>query len=221
VSVARRVIAVVDYHAGNLASVAKALTAVGADVRVAGGPGDLAGAAGIVVPGVGHFGATAALGAWHEHVRGAIARGVPLLGICLGLQWLYEGSDEAPGVAGLGIFAGTAEHLARPVADAMSAGDTGDAPRVKVPHVGWNTLAIVRPSWLLDGIEDGATAYFTHSFALPPGDTMVASTTHGTTFTSAAERGGVAGVQFHPEKSGRVGLTILANFLRRAEEIRC
>lgn len=216
---ARVPIALVDYRAGNLASVVKALAQVGADVRVASVPEELRGAAAVVVPGVGHFGATTALdAAWHDRIREAIAREVPLLGICLGLQWLYEGSDEAPGVAGLGVFAGTSVHLASLSGTAPAATPGG---RFKVPHVGWNTLDLVRPSWLLDGVAAGSTAYFTHSYAVPAGESTVATTAHGTSFTAAAERGIVAGVQFHPEKSGRVGLTILSNFVGRAGAARC
>lgn len=202
-------LALADYRAGNLASVARALTTVGAHVRLARTAADLHGAAGIVVPGVGHFGATMALDdVWRDALREALTRGVPLLGICLGLQWLCEGSEEASGVPGLGVFPGVAAHMGR---DDESAGRS-----IKVPHVGWNTLDIVAASWLLAGVETGATAYFTHSYAVPPGPATVATSTHGRRFTAAAESGHVAAVQFHPEKSGRVGLTILENFVRRA-----
>jgi glutamine amidotransferase len=132
-------------------------------------------------------------------VREAIGRGVPLLGICLGLQWLFDGSEEAPGIPGLGLMTGRCFRL------------TG---AVKVPHVGWNTLDRTgRPSRLLDGVPASASAYFTHSFAAPVGDDAVATTTHGTPFASVVERGRTFGVQFHPEKSGTTGLRILANFL--------
>jgi len=195
------VIALIDYGAGNLTSVRKALAAVGAEVRVPRVPGDLAGADGVVVPGVGHFGATAVLDEdWRETVRAGVADGRPLLGICLGLQWLFEESAEAPDLQGLGLFKGRCTRL------------SGD---VKVPHVGWNTLEREGGSWLLEGVAPGAHAYFTHTYAAPITGETVATTLHGVTFASAVERDMVAGVQFHPEKSGEVGLRILRNFIAR------
>jgi glutamine amidotransferase len=195
------VIALIDYGAGNLASVRKALTAVGAEVCVPRAPADLAGAGGIVVPGVGHFGATAALGPdWREALRASVAGGRPLLGICLGLQWLFEASAEAPELAGLGLFRGRSVRL------------SGD---VKVPHVGWNTLEPRPGSWLLDGVAPGAHVYFTHTYAAPVTGETIATTLHGVTFASAVERDSVAGVQFHPEKSGDEGLRVLRNFIAR------
>ena len=200
---AEMTIALIDYGAGNLTSVIKGLSAVGADVRTVDVVSGLTGADAIVIPGVGHFNATASLdGAWRGAVREAIDRDVPLLGICLGLQWLFEGSEEAPDVPGIGLMAGRCFRL------------TGD---VKVPHVGWNTLATEgRPSRLLAGIAPEASAYFTHSYAAPVGPETVATTTHGVPFASAVERGRVFGVQFHPEKSGNTGLRILENFVRIA-----
>lgn len=195
-------IALVDYGAGNLTSVVKALAHVGARVEVVRQPEPLARARAIVVPGVGHFGATAALDArWKQAVRDAVAGGRPLLGICLGMQWLYDSSAEAPGVDGLGAIHGRSERLP----------DAG----VKVPHVGWNALRIVGTSWILDGVQDGDQVYFTHSFAPPITGETVATTEHGAAFTSVVEQGHVAGVQFHPEKSSDVGLTILHNFVQR------
>jgi len=194
-------IALIDYGAGNLASVRKALAAVGAEVRVPRTPGDVGGAAGVIVPGVGHFHATAVLDdGWREAVRASVAGGRPLLGICLGLQWLFDESDEAPGLAGLGLLAGRCARL------------SGD---VKVPHVGWNAIEPVGGSWLLDGVAPGEQAYFTHTYAAPVTGETVATTLHGVTFASAVEKGPVAGVQFHPEKSGDVGLRILRNFVAR------
>lgn len=194
-------IAVVDYGAGNLTSVIKAFTAVGADLRVISAVDDLNGARAIVVPGVGHFSATASLGPeWRTAVLAGLGRGVPLLGICLGLQWLFEGSAEAPDVPGLGLLAGQCFRI------------EGD---VKVPHVGWNSLTLeTRPSRLFDGIPTESSAYFTHSYAAPVVSDTMATTTHAVRFSSAIERGIVFGAQFHPEKSGRAGLTMLANFLR-------
>jgi len=201
------VIALVDYGAGNLTSVIKAFDASGAEVTLVTGPERLGDADAIVIPGVGHFGATASLdGAWHAGVRDAITRRVPLLGICLGLQWLFEGSDEAPDTPGLGLMAGRCFRL------------SGD---VKVPHVGWNTIDVTgRPSRLLAGVSAAASAYFTHSFAAPVGADAVATTSHGVRFASAVERDRTFGVQFHPEKSGVTGLRILANFLEVVREAR-
>ena len=196
-------IALIDYRAGNLTSVKKALATIGADVYVPERPGDLARARGLIVPGVGHFGATRVLGQpWIDAVLERIAAGRPLLGICLGMQWLFEGSDEAPAVPGIGLIAGRIARLAgRP------------EERLKVPHVGWNSLELRGGARLLDGLSSGAQVYFTHSFAAPVTPECVAATAHGGTFASVVERHNVFGVQFHPEKSGAAGLRILQNFL--------
>jgi imidazole glycerol-phosphate synthase subunit HisH len=202
------VIALVDYGAGNLTSVRKAFLAVGADVRLVREAANLGAPAAIVVPGVGHFGATASLGpAWREAVLGHVESGRPLLGICLGMQWLFETSEEAPGCQGLGLLPGACVHLGKGGAsyDAIS--------RIKVPHVGWNQLERTRFSAALQGVAPGAYAYFTHSYAAPVTGDCVATTCHGLTFASVVERGSVWGTQFHPEKSGDVGLTILKNFV--------
>ncbi len=202
-------IALIDYGAGNLTSVRKALTALDAEFTVPRSPVELASARGVIVPGVGHFGATAALeGAWRDAIAAEVARGTPLLGICLGMQWLFEGSDEAPAVRGLGVLAGRIVRLR---------GDGGR--RLKIPHVGWNALDFCGPrpaspgSRLLAGLESGAQVYFTHSYAAPITDACVAATTHAETFASVVERDNVFGVQFHPEKSSDAGLTMLRNFL--------
>jgi glutamine amidotransferase len=193
-------IALVDYGAGNLTSVIKGLKAVGATVRVVSRPGEVGDAAAIAIPGVGHFSATAALDdEWRGAVRGGIDAGKPLLGICLGMQWLFEGSDEAPDIPGLGLLPGRCFRL---------------PDVVKVPHVGWNTLERTRPaSRLLDPGRNEGMAYFTHSFAAPVVDATVARTTHGATFSAAVEQGRVFGTQFHPEKSGSTGLSVLSNFM--------
>ena len=195
-------IALIDYKAGNLTSVRKALAAINADVFTPDSPAQLAGAAAIIVPGVGHFGSTRALDhAWVEAIRAHVGAGRPLLGICLGMQWLYEGSDEAPDLPGLGLLAGSCHRLQI---------DAGTA--LKVPHVGWNSLAAPRRSRLLDGIESGSQVYFTHSFAAPVTPESVAICTHGAPFAAAVERDNVFGVQFHPEKSSTAGIRILRNF---------
>lgn len=196
-------LALIDYRAGNLTSVRKAFAAIGADVVVPSAPSELATVSGIVVPGVGHFNATAAIeAAWRDAIRARVGVGVPLLGICVGLQFLFDGSDEAPGLAGLGLFPGTCRVL-RPAG----------AERLKVPHVGWNTLARRGNSRILSGVGDNAFAYFTHSYAAPVVADTVAETVHGTAFTSVVERGRVFGAQFHPEKSSDVGLRLLSNFV--------
>ena len=200
-------IALVDYGAGNLTSVRKALAAIGASVWTPTVPGELGRAHGIIVPGVGHFDATRGLtDEWRTAVEAAVAGGAPLLGICVGLQWLFEGSDEAPGVSGLGVFSGRCAVLAasrRPQA----------ASPLKVPQVGWNSLAIPRDSKLMAGIAPGTQVYFTHSYAAPVIDDTAATCDYGGAFSAAVERDNVSAVQFHPEKSGEAGLRILTNWL--------
>lgn len=201
-------IALIDYRAGNLTSVRKALTAVGAAFYTPGSAAELAEATAVIVPGVGHFNATAALDAgWHTTLRGRVETGMPLLGICLGMQFLFDGSTEAPDVPGLGLLPGTCSVLNPPA-------PSGDQARCKVPHVGWNALEMGdRPSRILRGVAPGSQAYFTHSYVVPEGEATVAWTTHGVRFPSVVERGLVFGAQFHPEKSGEVGLQMLLNFL--------
>jgi glutamine amidotransferase len=200
-------IALIDYGAGNLTSVKKALAAIGADVFVPGSPGDLARARSVIVPGVGHFGATRALdGPWVDAIRTVVGEGRPLLGICLGMQWLFAGSEEAPDCPGLGLLEGRCYRLS---------GRNG-ATLLKVPHVGWNSLRIRRPAPIVAGVEHNAQVYFTHSYAAPVTEDTVATTEHGEAFAAIVQRGHVAGVQFHPEKSGDVGLQMLGNFARSA-----
>ena len=203
-------IALIDYHAGNLTSVKKALAAVGADVFVPERPADLEKAAGVIVPGVGHFGATRTLDrAWVDAIVARVEQQWPLLGICLGMQWLFETSDEAPDLHGLGVMSGRCVRLGRVSLKTDLA--------VKVPHVGWNTLALQRSSWIADGVPDEAQVYFTHSYVAPINGATVATTAHGDAFAAIVERGPVAGVQFHPEKSGEIGLQILRNFVARTQ----
>ena len=200
-------IALIDYGAGNLTSVRKALDALGADYTVPASPAALQDARGVIVPGVGNFAATAALqGGWRDAIRAQVDTGMPLLGICLGMQWLFEGSDEAPEVPGLGVIRGRITRL------------SGDAERrLKVPHVGWNALELAAAASgrarLLRGLTPGAQVYFTHSFGAPVTPECVAATTHAGTFASVVERDNIFGVQFHPEKSSDAGLRILRNFL--------
>jgi glutamine amidotransferase len=198
-------IALVDYGAGNLTSVRKAFTFLGAELDTPRNAADLASAVAMVVPGVGHFSATRSLTHdWHMAIRERLDAGVPLLGICVGMQWLFEGSTEAPGCPGLGVLPGRCTRL------------SGGPDRLKVPHVGWNTLDRPKRSALLANVPERASVYFTHSYAAPVTDATAAAAEYGERFAAAVEDGLVMGVQFHPEKSGTPGLRILSNFLERA-----
>ena len=213
-------IALIDYRAGNLTSVKKALATIGADVFVPDEPRDLAKARGIIVPGVGHFGATRALdGPWVEAILESVGEGRPLFGICLGMHWLFEGSEEAPGLAGLGVLAGRCYRLGTAGLNPDVADTTVRLPqpdRMKIPHVGWNSLSMIRTASIVDGVPDEAQVYFTHSYVAPITGDTVAITEHGEPFAAIVQRGYVSGVQFHPEKSGDVGLRILRNFVEIA-----
>jgi len=231
------VIALIDYKAGNLTSVKKALAAIGADVFVPDAPEDLARADGIIVPGVGHFGATRALDRpWIDAISACVRGGRPLFGICLGMQWLFEGSEEAQELPGLGLLSGRCYRLPTVRLKPDTTDENDDASGsvrlqadrdhgsvrlqpdrvIKVPHVGWNSLTIRREGGLLDGVPIGAQVYFTHSYVAPETVDTSASTDHGDTFAAVVQRGHIGGVQFHPEKSGDVGLRILRNFVELA-----
>ena len=204
-------VALIDYRAGNLTSVKKAFAAVGADLFVPTDPSDLREAEAIVVPGVGHFAATQALTSeWVDAIRVDVKAGRPLLGICLGMQWLFDGSEEAPEFPGLRVLPGQCYRL-----PAESNGTS-----VKIPHVGWNALDVRRGDSIVEGVAAGAQVYFTHSFVAPITPDTVAVTEHGQRFAAVVQRDRVAGVQFHPEKSGEGGLRILRNFLRLANQPR-
>jgi glutamine amidotransferase len=198
-------VTVIDYGAGNVTSVKRALRKLGADVATTNRPDQIRSATCLILPGVGHC--SALIGALDAHelrtpLLERIADGIPFLGICLGLQALYEGSDEAPGLAGLGFFDGRVSKLPQ---------------NVKLPHMGWNQLHSLRDSVLLRGISPQAYFYFAHSYAaLDSGPENTAVATHGRDFTAIVERNNLFGVQFHPEKSGAPGAQLLANFLRRA-----
>jgi glutamine amidotransferase len=200
-------IAVIDYKAGNLTSVVKALTYLDArEITVTQDPEVVRKAAKIVLPGVGHFQATQLLTdlGLTEAVRQSIAKGTWFLGVCVGLQWLFEGSTEAPGTAGLGHFAGQCERFPAHYEDA----------ELKSPHVGWNSIEAIREgSKLLRGIDDGGFVYYTHSWRAPLLQATAAVTHYGGAFTSVVEHDNVMGVQFHPEKSSAVGLHVLKNFI--------
>lgn len=204
-------VTVIDYKAGNLTSVLKALRHLGAEPEVT--DGDLAlveSAERVVLPGVGHFQATERLDTTGltPAIRAAIARGVPFLGICVGMQWLYAGSSEAPNQPGLGEFPEQCTRFPE--------------GHEKIPHVGWNSLEIRNGSRLLAGVEPGEHVYFTHSYKGPVTRDTAAVTQYIEPFAAAVERGNVMGVQFHPEKSGETGLKILGNFLAwQARESTC
>ena len=199
-------IAVIDYKAGNLTSVVKTLGYLGAETLVTQDQEVVRRAEKIVLPGVGHFRATSLLGRLGitEAVRESVARGAWFLGVCVGLQWLYAGSTEAPETAGLGHFAGECERF-----PAVFEGEA-----LKAPHVGWNSLEGIRgDSRLMRGISEGEFVYYTHSWRAPLSADTAASTPYGGAFTGAVERENVMGVQFHPEKSASVGLRVLRNFI--------
>lgn len=198
-------IALVDYGAGNLASVRKALRAIGAGFFTPASPVELAGAAGVIVPGVGHFASTAALDApWRSALSDGIRRGVPYLGICLGMQWLFDGSDEAPGLPGLGALPGRITRLLD---------HESDGSRLKVPHVGWNRVHWTAGPELSADVPDGEYFYFTHGYAAPVTTACAGYSDYGVRFASAVRRGRIWGVQFHPEKSGSTGLAILEAYV--------
>jgi glutamine amidotransferase len=193
-------IAIIDYKAGNLTSVKKAFDHLGAEMMVTADAEQVAKADKIVLPGVGHFAATQALDAsgLRESVISSIERGVPFLGICVGMQWMLASSEEAPEVAGLALWPGECSRF--------PAG-------VKSPHVGWNSLHLRNSaSRLLRGVPSESFVYFSHSYRVPVLQATAAECEYGGGFSAAVEQDNLFGVQFHPEKSGTVGLTILQNF---------
>jgi glutamine amidotransferase len=194
-------IVLVDYRAANLNSVKKALDHLQVDAAITSDPELVARADKIILPGVGHFSATTVLD--ETGLRSAIVesvkRGVPFLGICVGMQWMFDSSEEAPGTPGLGLFPGGCERFPE---------------RVKSPHVGWNTLVCDDRSRLLRGISTGSFVYFTHSYRALLVAATVARCEYGGEFTAAVERDHLFGAQFHPEKSGATGLKLLQNFCR-------
>jgi len=199
------IVTLIDYGAGNVTSVARALRRLGSEVRITDQPEQITDAACLILPGVGHC--AALLGSLDAHglrqpLLTALSRGTPFLGICLGLQALYQGSAEAPEVSGLGILQGRVDQLPQ---------------NVKLPHMGWNQLRVVRTSRMLEGIPPTAYFYFAHSYAAPTdGVETAAVCEHGREFTAVLEAERMFGVQFHPEKSGAPGAALLENFLRIA-----
>jgi glutamine amidotransferase len=196
-------VAICDYGVGNLRSVERALLHAGADVLLTGDAEQMRACAGVVLPGVGAFGAAVdaleRTGLGREVVDIA-RRGTPLLGVCLGHQLLFEESDENGGRAGLGLLPGRIVRL--------------EASRGKIPHMGWNRLHLTRPSPLLEGVGEGSHAYFVHSYsAVTDTDAVVATTDYGGELVAACVRDNVWSTQFHPEKSGEAGLQLYANFV--------
>ncbi|MEO6828863.1 MAG: imidazole glycerol phosphate synthase subunit HisH [Acidobacteriaceae bacterium] len=192
---------VIDYQTGNLNSVCKALRALGADVHVTSRPEGLRDAARIVLPGVGHFASTEVLltSGIGDAIQEQAANGIPFLGICVGLQWLFAGSTEAPETPGLGIFPAMCDRF---------------SSSVKSPHVGWNSLESTADSRLLQGLPPSPFVYFTHSYRAENMSATTAVTNYGGQFSSVVERQNWMAVQFHPEKSGTVGRKILENFMK-------
>jgi glutamine amidotransferase len=193
------VIAIVDYGIGNLASVKKAITHLGHACEITSSPELVARSRRIVLPGVGHFAATEQLTnlGLRDAIIQATNEGALLLGICVGMQWMFAGSTEAPGVPGLGAFRASCERF---------------AAGIKVPHVGWNSIEMRAPSRLLQGIPSGSFVYYTHSFRAPLCEGVVAESDYAGRFAAVIERDNLFGVQFHPEKSASAGLRMLENF---------
>ncbi len=198
-------ITVMDYGAGNLRSITNGLRKVGAEVEVTEDPATLDKADGIVLPGVGAFGdAMKKLEEFKPAVKDAVDSGKPFLGLCLGIQVIFEGSDESPGVNGLGLFRGACKRF---------------NCDLKVPHMGWNTIEKVEDTPLLEGIESGDHFYFVHSYYVVPDShgVVAAETGYGVKFPSVISKDNVYATQFHPEKSGGKGLRVLKNFQRIVE----
>ena len=198
-------IAIIDYGAGNIQSVSKALKHIGCDCFITNKKDEILSADGAVLPGVGSFGDTVdSLNKYgiKEAVIEFINSGKPFLGICLGLQLLFPGSEESEGAEGLGVFDGTITQI-----------PNGDG--LKIPHMGWNSLKITKDSRLFKGIEENPYVYFVHSYFLNAADKSIvaAQTEYGVTIDAAVEKGNVFATQFHPEKSGNTGLRILKNFV--------
>lgn len=218
-------IALIDYGISNLRSVQKAFAHLGVDVTLIDTPEQLAQAERLILPGVGAF--RAGMDGLRsrgliEPIKQAVAAGRPLIGICLGMQLLFESSDELGNTVGLGLLPGHVTKIK--MQDVQSTGDgRQDAPHssrvtrhsLKIPHMGWNQLDLVQAHLLVNGVESGAYAYFVHSYAVYPEqrDIVIATTEYGGPFASIVGRGNIGGLQFHPEKSQAVGLRLLENFL--------
>ena len=192
-------IAIVDYRAGNLTSVKKALDHLGVESVITRDPVDVARAAKIVLPGVGHFSSTSILdeAGLRAAILSRLKEGVPFLGICVGMQWMFTASEESPATPGAAMFAGTCAKF---------------PATVKSPHVGWNSLDCAERSRLFRDVPSGSFVYFTHSYRAPIVAATVARSDYGGEFSAAVEQDHLFGVQFHPEKSGKTGMKLLENF---------
>lgn len=199
-------VAVLDYGVGNLHSIRKALEHAGASPRLVSDPDALLSADALVLPGVGAFGdAAAKLAPYKRALFASLDSGKPLLGVCLGMQLLFDESDESPGAQGLGYIHGAVRRLRNE----------------KLPHIGWNTLAAVDGEPLFAGLPEGSHVYYVNSFAPEPRESVtIATSTYGETFTAAVRKRNAWGVQFHPEKSGQAGLRMIRNFVEQAQGAR-
>lgn len=204
-------IAIIDYDAGNIRSVEKALLYLGQEAVITRDPKTILGADGVILPGVGAFGD--AMGKLHTYglvqvIRQCVQENKPFLGICLGLQLLFESSEESPGVAGLGVLKGNVVRLP-------------EEAGLKIPHIGWNDLKFPNPGRLFQGLKEGTFVYFVHSFYLmaKEADIVTATTEYGTVIHASVEKGNVFACQFHPEKSSDAGLKILRNFVKVTEGV--
>lgn len=205
-------VAIIDYDAGNIKSVEKAIQLLGEEAIVTRNPEDILSASSVILPGVGSFGD--AMEKLHKYglipvIKEVVKREIPFLGICLGLQLLFERSEESPGVEGLGILSGEIKRIP----------DNGE---LKIPHIGWNSLKYPNMGRLYKGISEDCYVYFVHSYYLEAKEeeSVVATTEYGTMIHASVEKGNVFACQFHPEKSSSVGLKILKNFLEISREER-
>lgn len=203
-------VAIIDYDAGNIKSVEKAIQFLGEDVIVTRNPAEILNASGVILPGVGSFGD--AMEKLHKYnlipvIHEVVERQIPFLGICLGLQLLFEKSDESPGVEGLGVLKGEIKRIP-------------DKEGLKIPHIGWNSLKFPNEGRLYEGISEDSYVYFVHSYYLEAMENaiVVATTEYGINIHASVEKDNVFACQFHPEKSSSVGLKILENFLKISKE---
>ena len=205
-------IAIIDYDAGNIKSVEKALAYLGEEVRIPRDREEILASDGVILPGVGAFGD--AMEKLHTYglvdvIREVVRRQIPFLGICLGLQLMFESSEETPGVEGLHLLDGTIHRIPA-------------APGLKIPHIGWNDLTFPNKGRLFRSIEEHSYVYFVHSFYLEAADSSIvtATTEYGTRIHASVEKDNIFACQFHPEKSSRIGLKILQNFVDITKEYR-
>jgi len=206
----RKMVAIIDYDAGNIKSVEKAIQFLGKDVVITRDPDVILNASHVILPGVGAFGdAMEKLQSYNliSVIEEVVKRKIPFLGICLGLQLLFEKSEESPGVSGLGILKGEIKRI--PAEEGL-----------KIPHIGWNSLTFPKQSRLFQGIKEESYVYFVHSYYLKARqpEIVAAITEYGTKIHASVESGNVFACQFHPEKSSSVGLKILENFLKITRE---